>query len=72
MVNGEVIEDYLETEVTKGALLGPFTSKPFTPFMVNAMMTRPKNAQVRETRHVIIDMSFLNQHSINFGIPKET
>ncbi len=70
MAYGEVIEDHLETEVTNGALLGPFTAK---------QDREDKSCDHRyvifeSTFHkfVIIDMSFPNQHSIYFGIPKET
>ena len=65
--NTVFIESYVETEMRHGALLGPFTNPPFTPWsQTSPMMTRPKKDSAE--RRVIVDLSWPRQHSVNSGI----
>ena len=51
------ISSYIEKELTHGALEGPFTEAPFTPwFATSPLMTREKVDS--DERRVIVDLSF--------------
>ena len=55
--HAQTIRDYIRKETDEGALHGPFTAPPFTPWMVfSPMMTRQK-PDSRE-RRVIVDLSY--------------
>ena len=55
----ESVEAYIEKELEHGALEGPFTDPPFTPwFVTSPLMTREK-ADTDE-RRVIVDLSYPN------------
>ena len=59
------IHEYVETELRHSALLGPFDQPPFTPWSQSSpMMTRPK----KNSRRVIVDLSWLRAASVNTGI----
>lgn len=61
------IEEFLHKEKQHKAIVGPFKSPPFTPWMRQSpMMTRPKKNTT--ARRVIIDLSFPEGHSVNDGI----
>ena len=51
------VEAYLQEETAMGALVGPFTRPPFTPWMnVSPMMTREKTGTTK--RRLIVDLSY--------------
>ena len=63
------IVNYVATELTHGALLGPFDEPPFTPWsQISPMMTRPKKNSVN--RRVIVDLSWPRGCSVNAGIKR--
>ena len=63
------IQEYVDAELTHGALLGPFDAPPFTPWtQISPMMTRPKRNS--NSRRVIVDLSYPGAASVNAGIRK--
>ena len=63
------LNNYVDTELKHGALLGPFDAPPFTPwFQTSPMMTRPKKNTTE--RRVIVDLSWPKGESVNTGIAK--
>ena len=63
----EAINQYLATEYSNNALLGPFFTKPF----LDKTAFSPLNSVPKcdsEERRVILDMSFPHGHSVNDGI----
>ena len=63
----EWIQKYVRKELSMGALLGPFSAPPFTPWaQTSPMMTRPKKNTTE--RRVIVDLSFPRGASVNAGI----
>ena len=63
------VSTYVRTELPHGALLGPFSQPPFTPWsQTSPMMTRPKKNSVN--RRVIVDLSWPKPGSVNAGIRK--
>lgn len=63
----EAVEKFVAVELTHGALVGPFSSPPFSPwYRCSPLMTRPK----RETndRRVIVDLSYPKGSAVNDGI----
>lgn len=61
------VQKFIDTELSHGAIVGPFTSPPFTPWTrCSPIMTRPK----KETsdRRVIIDLSYPHGEAVNDGI----
>ena len=58
----EAIDEYIEKEVTKGALLGPVQERPSNKFHWSPMLTRPK---AKTKRRVIVDLSFPKGGSVN-------
>lgn len=64
------VSDYLETEVSLGAIMGPFPHAPFTPWcQTNAFMTREKKCSAK--RRIIVDLSWPTGFSVNSGIPSD-
>ena len=66
----EDINHYLATELSQGALSGPFTTKPFTWIQTSPLMTREKKNSTH--RRVILNLSAPNDLSVNSGIPTES
>lgn len=65
------IEAFLQKELDLGAMLGPFTEFPFTPWtQISPIMTRPKKDT--SARRIILDLSFPTGASVNAGIQKNT
>ena len=63
------VEAFIKKELEMGGLLGPFTDPPFTPWShVSPLMTAPKKES--DSRRIIVDMSFPEDHSVNSGITK--
>lgn len=64
------VNKFITTELAHGALVGPFTSSPFTPWTrCSPIMTRPKKDS--SDRRVIIDLSFPHGEAVNDGINSE-
>lgn len=64
------IEKFISTEISHGAMVGPFTSPPFTPWTrCSPLMTRPKKDST--DRRVIIDLSYPHGQAVNDGINTE-
>ena len=64
------VEQYIDTEIMQGAMLGPFNHAPFRVGLhTSPLMTRPKK---QSHRRVIMDLSWPAGASVNSGIPKET
>ena len=65
----EDINQYLETEIRHGAILGPFKTNPLScDVTLNPLNSRPKRDS--EERRVIVDLSFPRGESVNSGISK--
>ena len=63
------ISNFLDKEVTLGAMLGPFTAPPFEGWsQVSPLMTVEKKDSL--SRRVIIDLSFPLGLGVNSGVPK--
>lgn len=61
------ISKFLETELSHGAMVGPFKAPPFKPWTrCSPLMTRPKKDTTE--RRVIIDLSFPHGEAVNDGI----
>lgn len=61
------LRQYIETELSHRAIVGPFKSVPFTPWTrLSPLMTRPKRDS--DKRRVIVDMSFPEGEAVNDGI----
>lgn len=61
------VRAFIKKELSFGALVGPFDTQPFTPWLrVSPAMTRPK-MDLKE-RRVIVDMSFPPVDGVNDGI----
>ena len=58
------IEHYIEKEISKQALIGPFSYPPIIPLHVSPILTRPKKGS--EWRRIVVDLSW--PRSINDGI----
>lgn len=64
------IKKFIDTELSHGAMVGPFTSSPFTPWTrCSPIMTRPKKDS--SDRRVIIDLSYPHGEAVNDGIKTE-
>ena len=63
------IDRFLEKELSKQALLGPFPDPPFSPWtQVSPLMTVPKKDSAK--KRVIIDLSYPHGASVNDGVAK--
>ena len=66
----EVVEQYLQTELNLGRLVGPFHPSLMPNVHISRFGLIPKNHQESKWR-LIVDLSFPSGHSVNDGIPKE-
>lgn len=67
LAHPEHIQEFIKTEVTFGALVGPINCSPFTPwFRLSPLMTRPKKGSTQ--RRVIVDLSYPEGIAVNSGI----
>ena len=67
----QAITKYIQTEITHGALAGPFEQPPFTPwFHTSPMMVRDKKDSA--DKRVIVDLSWPKGDSVNSNIPCDT
>ena len=63
------IKSYLELELCKGTVLGPFKENPFqTQLLLSPLNTVPKHDT--NERRIILDLSFPKGHAVNVFIPK--
>lgn len=64
------VDRFIKTELACNAILGPFSSEPFTPWTrISPIMTRPKKGS--DDRRIIIDLSFPRGLAVNDGIAIE-
>ena len=66
------VDAYIEEECKFGALLGPFDVNPIENAHNSPFMTRNKPKQAKDSRRVIIDLSWPLGASLNSGIDKNT
>ena len=65
----EALKKYIDKEMTKNAILGPFNKIPFTDRVgISPISTRPKKQTL--DRRVSIDLSFPHSRSVNDGMIK--
>ena len=65
----EVISQYLQKEIEFGATMGSFNIPPFLNRIgISLISTREKWDSM--DRHIILDLSFPRNHSVNDGIDK--
>ena len=68
--HAQVVNDYLQKELSKGRMLGPFTStEGLPPVHINRFGVIPKGHNTGKWR-LITDLSFPSGHSVNDGIDK--
>lgn len=61
------IEEFISTEQSFRAIVGPFSDLPFRPWTrISPLMTRPKKGS--DARRIIVDLSFPEGKSVNTGI----
>ena len=66
----EALQKYIEKEIKKGAVMGPFEKIPFKNKVgISPISTRPKKTS--EERRVIIDLSFPVGQAVNDGMIKD-
>ena len=66
----EFIEKYIDKELKRGGICGPFDQVPFSRRVgVSPLSTRPKRDT--EDRRVLMDLSWPEKSSVNFGIAKD-
>ena len=63
------IDAYIDTELGKYALLGPFLAPPVVPLHLSPVMTRPKKDS--ELRRIVVDLSWPHGLAVNDGIPTD-
>ena len=66
----DVVENYLQTEVSLRRLAGPFSSSSLPSCQISRFGVIPKNLQLRKWR-LIVDLSYPKGRSVNDGIPKD-
>ena len=65
------VQAYIQEELQAGAMVGPFDTPPFTPWVhVSPIMSRPKSDPGK--RRIITDLTFPAQRSINAYIIKNS
>ena len=64
----DAVNDYLKTDISHNAIVGPFDASPFQKLHVSPMMMRPKPDG---SRRIIIDMSWPHGDSVNTHIPDQ-
>lgn len=63
----EHVEKFIKAEHKLGAVVGPFSAPPFTPWCrLSPLLTRPKKDS--EARRIIVDLSFPEGDNVNEGI----
>ncbi len=66
------VREYIETELVRGTLIGPFDEPPFGPdTQTSPILTRPKGIDTSR-RRIIIDLSWPPGGSVNSFTPKDT
>lgn len=61
------VDEFINTEITFGAIEGPMADQPFTPWMrISPLMTRPKKGS--DTRRTIVDLSYPEGSAVNSAI----
>ena len=64
----EHVDNYLQTELTHGAIIGPFSNPPYgEDTHISPFMSRDK--QDSDNRRIIIDLSWPIENSINYFTP---
>lgn len=64
------VQCYIDTELSYKAIAGPFVTNPLHQQLIcSPLQTVPKRGST--TRRVVMDLSFLPNHSVNSGIPKD-
>lgn len=63
------IQEYIDTEIAQGAMVGPLYTPPFTPWCrTSPIMSRPKGDS--ERRRIIIDLSYPPNENVNQWVVK--
>ncbi len=68
------VTEYIQTELSFGALVGPMTEPPFAPFYHrNPLMTKDKKMPGGKIKkRIVTDLSWPEFHSVHHGISSET
>ena len=66
----DVVDDYLQNEITAGRVVGPFPAKSLPEVHISWFGVIPKNHHPDKWR-LIVDLSYPSGHSVNDGIPKD-
>lgn len=69
--HAKVIDSYLDNEVRRGRVAGPFDSPPIVPLQISSFGVIPKKGQPGKWR-LIFDLSSPLGHSVNDGIDSES
>lgn len=65
----DIIDNYIQTGLSKGRIAGPFSNKPFKNVVVSRLGLVPKGST--DKFRVIHDFSFLENQTVNSNIPRE-
>ena len=67
-IHPQVVTDYIQAELSRGRMLGPFDSiNDLPPLQINRFGVIPKGHNTRKWR-LITDLSFPQGRSVNYGI----
>ena len=66
----DVVNDYLQNEITAGRVVGPFPAKSLPEVHISRFGVIPKNHHPDKWR-LIVDLSYPSGHSVNDGTPKD-
>ena len=64
------IQDYLKTEISHRAIMGPYSKPPLVGLHCSPMLTRPKTGS--DSRRVIVDLSWPHGNSVNDVVSQDT
>ena len=70
IIHPDVVDDYLQNEITAGRVVGPFPAKSLPEVHISQFGVIPKNHHPDKWR-LIVDLSYPSGHSVNDGIPKD-
>ena len=65
----EAVEEYLNKEISLGAILGPVVEIPDQNYHCSPLLTRPKDIN---KRRVILNLSYPPENSVNYFVNKNT
>lgn len=65
----EVIENHIQQRLSLGRIAGPFSTPPYTPFVLSPLGVVPKSEPGKF--RIINDLSYPKDNSVKFNTPKD-